>query len=203
MTARHRKRWALQIGMLAMGALAACDGDRSGWRLHGQSTGAATAPLPDIGILSRIPVGPLAGIAVDSARLRIRNPYQGEGAAIKEGQYLYIHMNCAYCHGFDGGGGMGPNLADSYWRFGGDDADVFKSIYEGRGKGMPAWGAAINEDNIWKIVAYLRTLGGTSPQRGTQASGTEGQSGTGQRNAGAQTPEQQREPLKSLNEAEP
>ena len=60
------------------------------------------------------------------------------------GNRLYVHMNCVYCHGFAGQGGMGPNLADDYWRFGGDDADVFKSIFEGRGKGMPAWGAALS-----------------------------------------------------------
>lgn len=180
----------------------ACDrGDAT--TMRGAATGAATARLPDLGVLSRIPTGPLAGIAVSMPRATITNPYDGNPAAMAEGERLYVHMNCAYCHGFDGGGGMGPNLGDNYWRFGGDDADVFKSIYGGRGKGMPAWGAAITEDNIWKIVAYLRTLGGSNPGRGSQASGAEGQSATGRQNGGAQQPRQKREPLKSMNENEP
>ena len=100
--------------------------------------------------------------------------------AIQEGKQIFVHMNCAYCHGFAGQGGMGPDLADDYWRYGGDDADVFKSIFAGRGKGMPAWGAALTEDDIWKLVAYLRTL-----------------------HAGPGSPGESREPMRSLNEHEP
>jgi cytochrome c oxidase cbb3-type subunit 3 len=155
---------------------------------RGEATGAATTALPDIGSITSLPTGPLAGGVIDSARYAIHNPYQGDGAAIQEGQQLFIHMNCAYCHGFDGSGGMGPSLQGQSWRFGGDDADVFKSIYGGRGKGMPAWGSAITEDNIWKIMSYIRTLSTAPPAR---------------RASGAHEPEELREPMKSVNEGEP
>ena len=163
---------------------------------HGEATGAATTALPDIAWITSLPTGPLAGIGVDSARYAIHNPYQGNGTAIQEGQRLFIHMNCAYCHGFDGGGGMGPSLQGRSWRFGGDDADVFKTIYGGRGKGMPAWGLAITEDNIWKIVSYIRTLGAAPGTAAAPApprhSGSE-----------VQGSEEAREPMKSVNEWEP
>ena len=34
-----------------------------------------------------------------------------------------------------------------------------KDIAEGRPFGMPAWGGRIPDDLIWKIVAYIKTLG--------------------------------------------
>jgi cytochrome c len=146
-------------------------------------------------------------------RSEVRNPYTNDPNAIAAGKQLYIQMNCAYCHGFDGGGGMGPNLADDYWRFGGDDADIYKTIYEGRGQGMPAWGASLSESDIWKIIAYIRTLGGgqSSASRGGQAGGQHasanaqggqggGRVGTQRAQAGAYA---QREPLKGRNINEP
>ena len=69
-------------------------------------------------------------------------------------------MNCAGCHGYDANGGMGPNLTDTYWRYGGSPAAIFKSIYEGRPQGMPAWNPALPPDEIWKLVAYIQSLGG-------------------------------------------
>jgi cytochrome c oxidase cbb3-type subunit 3 len=91
---------------------------------------------------------------------------------------------------------MGPALADEYWRFGGDDADVFNSIYWGRGQGMPSWKDALTEDEIWKVVAYIRSLpdsAKTHSPRGGQGS-TPGSAQ--QPNANARGGEDWREPLK-------
>jgi cytochrome c oxidase cbb3-type subunit 3 len=62
------------------------------------------------------------------------------------------------CHGMDGSGAMGPSLADGRWHFGGSPGEVFQSIYEGRPDGMPAWGGRIADDQIWRLVAYVRSL---------------------------------------------
>jgi cytochrome c oxidase cbb3-type subunit III len=166
-----------------------------GGGVSGTETGAATAELPDLGTVTSISVGPLAGDAIDPARERIKNPYAGNQSAINEGGQLFIHMNCASCHGFEGGGGMGPALAAEDWRFGGDDADVFNSIYDGRGKGMPAWRDALTEDEIWKLVAFIRTL----PDSGARAS-SHGAPGAVQR-PNANAPGDWREPLKGSQEA--
>jgi cytochrome c oxidase cbb3-type subunit 3 len=88
-----------------------------------------------------------------------RNPHTGDPAAIMTGRRLFVGFNCAGCHAPYGGGGMGPNLRDSLWIFGNSDVQIYSSIAEGRAAGMPAWGGKLPEDQIWMIVAYLRTLG--------------------------------------------
>lgn len=183
--------WAA-LGVAGVQACRDHDGAHGTLTAHGEATGAATTAMPDLAWVTSLPTGPLAGIGIDSARYAIHNPYQGNGPAIQVGQRLFIHMNCAYCHGFDGGGGMGPSLQGQSWRFGGDDADVFKTIYGGRGKGMPAWAAAITEDDIWKLVAYIRTLsaGPAAPPAASTGRGGSGVPATGET----------REPMKSVNE---
>lgn len=88
----------------------------------------------------------------------LRNPYAGNPAAAATGAKLFIAYNCLDCHGAEGSGAMGPSLADGRWHFGGTDAEVFESIYQGRPDGMPAWGALISPDQVWMLVAYVRTL---------------------------------------------
>jgi cytochrome c(L) len=88
------------------------------------------------------------------------NPYTGNPEAIKEGRALFLQNGCSGCHGVGGGGGMGPALNDDEWKFGSDDETLFKLI-----KGqipeqtMPAvFGNTLKDDEIWKILAYVRSL---------------------------------------------
>lgn len=90
----------------------------------------------------------------------LKNPYAGNSAAIATGAKLFISYNCLDCHGAEGSGAMGPSLADGRWHFGGDDAELFESIYQGRPDGMPAWGSAIAPDQIWMLVSYVKSLNG-------------------------------------------
>ena len=124
-----------------------------------------TAVLPQVSYVLRTPEGPAAGYRVSQVQSRVHNPYAASDAAVEEGRFLYVRMNCAYCHGFDGTGGMGPDLTDNQWRYGASDVDVFNTIYRGRGQGMPAWGPVLTEDQIWKLVSYVRSLGGTTASR--------------------------------------
>ncbi len=87
------------------------------------------------------------------------NPYAGRTDAIVTGRQLFTGMNCSGCHSGYAGGGMGPNLRDSIWIYGSTDADLFATIAEGRPNGMPAWGERLPKQQIWQIIAYLRTLG--------------------------------------------
>jgi mono/diheme cytochrome c family protein len=120
------------------------------------------ARIPQVGYVLRASEGPPAGYAVSRVQSVVRNPYAGHEGAIEEGRFLYVRMNCAYCHGFDGTGGMGPDLTDRAWRYGGSDVDIFNSIYMGRGQGMPAWGPLLPDQQIWKLAAYVRSLGGAA-----------------------------------------
>ncbi len=90
--------------------------------------------------------------------LVLTNPFERNAQALATGAKLYVSYNCIDCHGADGGGSMGPSLADGRWHYGGRADEVFESIYEGRPDGMPAWGGRIATDQIWMLVTYVRSL---------------------------------------------
>jgi cytochrome c oxidase cbb3-type subunit 3 len=71
---------------------------------------------------------------------------------------LFASMNCDGCHGGGGSGWVGPSLADGRWRYGGQDAEIFNSIFYGRPRGMPAYGGLIGRDGVWLLVSYLKSL---------------------------------------------
>lgn len=98
------------------------------------------------------------GLVTPPAGLTLRNPHEGDPAAVATGAKLFVAYNCLDCHGADGSGAMGPSLADGRWHFGGAPAEVFESIYQGRPEGMPAWGSLISPDQIWMLVSYVRSL---------------------------------------------
>jgi len=99
------------------------------------------------------------GLALRGGFSQLANPFEGDRTKIKEGAALFVSYNCMDCHGADGSGAMGPSLADGRWHFGGTAGEVYQSIYEGRPEGMPAWGGRIPDDQIWRLVAYLQSLG--------------------------------------------
>ena len=53
---------------------------------------------------------------------------------------------------------MGPSLRDPVWIYGSSDTEIFESIAQGRAHGMPAWGTRLPQDEIWKLVAYIKSL---------------------------------------------
>ena len=99
------------------------------------------------------------GVAYHGGFAQLTNPFRNNAGKVKEGADLFVSYNCMDCHGADGSGAMGPSLADNRWHFGGTDGEVFQSIYEGRPEGMPAWGGRIPDDQIWRLVAYVQSLG--------------------------------------------
>lgn len=92
------------------------------------------------------------------------NPYTGDEEAIAEGKSLYMKYNCYGCHGTQGGGGMGSALNDAKWAFGGDDRNVFQTIKEGRGQMPDQFGQILNEEQIWKIIAFIRSVYKGNPE---------------------------------------
>ena len=126
--------------------------------------------LPPGGDLARVPLGDLVEAPEGSIASGITNPSAGQPQAVEQGGQLFSQMNCAGCHGFDAKGGMGPDLTNTYWRYGGTPAAIYKSIYEGRPQGMPAWGRALPPESIWLLVAYIQSLGGSSPAEAYKAS---------------------------------
>jgi len=76
------------------------------------------------------------------------------------GERIFLN-NCAQCHGSDAGGAKGfPSLRDSDWLYGGEPAKILESITEGRMGVMPPQGAALGEEGVRNVVAYVRSLSG-------------------------------------------
>src|SRR5215212_1841928 len=71
--------------------------------------------------------------------LRNTSPYEENAYAVNQGKRLYRWYNCSGCHA-NGGGGIGPPLTDSEWRYGSDPASIYTTIMQGRPEGMPSFG---------------------------------------------------------------
>ncbi len=88
---------------------------------------------------------------------------------IAMGKQLFA-AQCAGCHGFDGSGQLGPNLHGVAERKG--DAGVFAVVRNGQGA-MPSI-FSLNDQRVWQVVAYVRTLGdsgSTEAAKGDPAKG--------------------------------
>lgn len=86
-----------------------------------------------------------------------KNPLAGNADAIKAGEKIFDER-CMDCHGGDASGGAGPDLTDETWIYGGTDADLFTTVSTGRKGGMPGWSGQLKDDEIWKAIAYIRSL---------------------------------------------
>ena len=83
---------------------------------------------------------------------------------VLSGRVIYSTI-CIRCHGVDGKGDgqmkFNPPVADltSSAVQGKLDARLFKSVHDGRqNTGMGAWRESLTDDEIWDVLAYVRTL---------------------------------------------
>ena len=87
-----------------------------------------------------------------------------ETSDLNAGKTIY-ELNCIACHMADGGGGIGPNLADKNWILGGGIKNVFKVISEGGrdGKGMIAWRQQLKPVEMAQVSSYILQFQDTTP----------------------------------------
>lgn len=104
-----------------------------------------------------VPVSGLRPGAI-APKVEFKNPLEGDKDAVTRGMRHFIQFNCVGCHAPNGGGGMGPSLSDARYIYGSSPANIFLSIYQGRPKGMPAWGETLPEKTIWELVSYVKNL---------------------------------------------
>ena len=86
-----------------------------------------------------------------------------DALALAEGKQIFLNT-CASCHRKDGGGDIGPNLTDDYWKHGGTVKDIFKTVRHGvQGTNMIAWEGVISPEKMKNVSSYVLTLRGTNP----------------------------------------
>lgn len=114
-----------------------------------------------------IPPGATAQDAVRQSELQpgqpqadqpLKSAYEDNAWAVSEGKRLYEWFNCVGCHAH--GGGMGPPLMDEKWIYGAQPENIFATIVEGRPNGMPSFRGKIPNQQVWQLVAYVRSMSG-------------------------------------------
>ena len=86
--------------------------------------------------------------------------YEQSAYAVAEGKRLFSAYNCAGCHGVGGGGAIGPPLSDAEWIYGSSPEQIYSTIVQGRGNGMPAFGGKLPDYQVRELAAYVRSLSG-------------------------------------------
>lgn len=88
-----------------------------------------------------------------------QNPYKGKADAIAQGKKLYTEY-CESCHLPDGSGRMGPTLIEDYHVYEQikNDAGLFEVVFGGGAGAMQPFSKRMTQDEILKVMAYLRTL---------------------------------------------
>lgn len=92
----------------------------------------------------------------------------------KIGKKVY-KRKCQACHGANGEGGVGPNLADNFWLHGDGSAEtIYNTIENGVPEnGMAAWGSTLGKEKMFAVVKYVMDFKGTNPEGAKAPQGSE------------------------------
>ena len=77
-----------------------------------------------------------------------------DGKVVAAGEATF-KGTCMSCHGEALGGGIGPNLVDQLWLYGGRPTDILGTVSNGTAKGMPPWGPVLGTKKISEVVAFI------------------------------------------------
>ena len=133
-------------GLLLAGSLVACEREE---RRFSEAAGASDAPTSVA----------LSALQPGTPTRAAPSPYDNNAYAIAQGKQLFEWFNCSGCHA-QGGGAIGPALMDSQWIYGDQPQNIFATIVEGRPNGMPSFRGRLTTQQVWQLVAYVRSLSG-------------------------------------------
>ena len=123
------------------------------------------------GRLEEIVARQLVRLSIPSAQYSARSPLADDGEAWRGGAD-HFSEHCAVCHGSDGRGGseIGPKMyppvpdlaSDAIQRL--SDGALFSIIQHGvRWTGMPAFRSTHDENDTWRLVAFVRRVPRLTP----------------------------------------
>ncbi len=103
-------------------------------------------------------------------------PGQGRGGGRGNPAASLYTERCAGCHGVDMGGGRAPSLFDDVWARGSEDEAIARNIMNGiPNTEMMPFKEQLTEQQIWQLVAYLKTQGANLKTKPTYVPDPDGQ----------------------------
>jgi mono/diheme cytochrome c family protein len=99
--------------------------------------------------------------AADAKKLKDPTPFSK--ASIAQGKRLFL-QNCTGCHGDDGKAELAviaeaTNLTEPKgYKDGATEGELFRNIRDGAGSQMPPFKDTLNEQEIWNLVNFVRSL---------------------------------------------
>jgi cytochrome c oxidase cbb3-type subunit 3 len=120
-------------------------------------------------------IGPSPPVSrpVGKADSRIQT-YEKNVFQVSEGSRMFQWNGCTSCHTETAPGAA--RLTDHLWRYGGNLAQIYASIADGRPGGMPAYGDRIASDQIWQIAAFVeKQPSSTAAKRGRESAALQGE----------------------------
>lgn len=90
----------------------------------------------------------------------VLDTYLQDAEAISRGQSIFEGSCASYCHGDEPKPGEDVDLFDCQWKYGGSNEEIFTIVTSGIpetrmvgfGNNFPG-----GQDDLWKLIAYLRT----------------------------------------------
>jgi putative heme-binding domain-containing protein len=113
-----------------------------------------------------LPVSLLCAASVASGQAPpVKNPLSKGPAVVAAGHALY-NRTCTACHGIDGGEGeRAPALVGDRRFFRLSENSIFETIKGGiGGTAMPAFAGSLADDDIWRIVVFIRGMRGSASE---------------------------------------
>ncbi len=129
-------------------------------------------PCPEVTQASLFGAGPATAVEeVDEGPMDSTVVMLADDASLATGKAIYDQY-CFSCHGKFGEGGIGPNMTDEYWLYGGSFPEVVHRVKKGVPlKGMIAWERSISPDQVIQVSSYVMSLQGTNPPNGKAPQG--------------------------------
>ena len=95
----------------------------------------------------------------------LENPVEATPESLATGRQRYVFM-CRQCHGNTGkgdgdmshAGGVPSDFTDDVWKHGETDGEIFVVIKEGVTADMQGYANRLDDEDIWHLVNYVKSL---------------------------------------------
>ena len=117
----------------------------------------------------------LLGGSVEYAAAQDKNPFDGDAAAIEEGEALFQAVCTGYCHVTSDSQREAkcPDLFDCEWTHGSSDKEMFAVLQNGvPNTEMAPFKGQLPDEMLWQILAYVKSASKCEDSKAAEAEKT-------------------------------